>query len=380
MLKNRHKPVIFAIVMLIIGVVLGVFFGKNKAPNNTPISQSTTGQTTQTAEPVLTVEAIRPSSINASHSIQASGAIVGKDVAQVGTKISGVAIDQILVEVGDTVKAGQVLAVLDDSNANDNLTQAQAGVVQAKANLQKASNDLARVEPLIKIDAISREQYESYQNAQIQAAAQYDSALAQLKISKTSKQNTQVIAPISGVISAKTAQIGMMTNGGVLFEIVKNGVLEWQATVAPSVASQITIGQVGEILVGEARVPVEVTRISPITNNARELIVHSTIAPSPLLRGGMYQSGRFVLGGEMALALPQKVITTTDGRSYVWTLTSKKNNYQARKTQVNIGQRLGDMVVVELPADTMVVKSGGNFLKDGDLVRVANAASANDRQ
>lgn len=354
---------------------LGMLFGKNQSNQaQGEIAKAPTATSKPaTPEPVLAVEAIVPTIDEVASAISASGTIVAKDTAQVGAKLSGVAIVEVLVQVGDVVEAGQVLARLDDSVAVQTITAAQADLAGAIANQAKAHADLERVEPLVKIDAISRQQYDAYQTAKAQADAGVVSAKARLNNAQIQAKNSVIVAPVSGLVSEKSAQVGLMATGAPLFTIVKNGVLEWQASVSLAKAEQISLGQLVKVQVGEDEIEAVVEKIAPIANNSRELTVHATLKPSPLLRVGMYQSGKFMLPSKQFPALPTRVVTTTDGFSYVWTLKMKdKATATAHRQQVEIVGRMGDKVAVLLDLETLVVKEGGNFLSEGDLVRVVN--------
>ncbi len=152
--KNRWVMLVIGAALLVVGVVLGRLSHTTKTdtPSANPPSQPSQNSTAV----AMAVEAVHPSAQTVSQSVSANGGIVGKEVAQVGARVSGVAIDKVLVEVGDYVKAGQVLAVLDNQNATQEVVAAQAELKQAQVSLTKAKADLARVEPLIGIDAISR--------------------------------------------------------------------------------------------------------------------------------------------------------------------------------------------------------------------------------
>lgn len=355
---------------------LGVLLGKNQSTQEVQGDTPKAPTATSTAlEPVLAVEAIMPIVEEVESAIDASGVIVAKDTAQVGAKLTGVAISEVLVEVGDVVEAGQVLARLDDSAVVQAVVVAKAELNQAIASQAKAHADLARVEPLIKIDAISRQQYDAYQTAKAQADASVVSAKARLNNVQIQNQNSLVVAPIAGLVSEKSAQVGLMATGTPLFTIVKNGVLEWQASVSLAKAKQISLGQLVKVQVGGDEIEAVVEKIAPIANNSRELTIHATLKPSPLLRAGMYQSGKFVLPNQSLLTLPTRVVTTTDGFSYVWMLKMIDGaTATAHRQKVEVVGRTNETIAVQIDPEMLVVKEGGNFLKEGDLVRVVNGA------
>lgn len=375
------KFVILGLTCLIIGLGLGRLLSKSDKTEPTPNTAATDEQSATSV--AMTVEAIYPSEQVLSRDIKASGNVVGQDIAEVGAKVSGIAIAQVLADVGDEVKQGQVLARLDNRQASANVAAASAEVEQAQINLTKASSDLRRVEPLIKIDAISREQYDAYKTNKLNAEASLTAAKARLANSQISENDANVIAPVSGVVSQKFANVGMMTNGITLFSIVKNGKLEWQASVPAAQIHNIYVGQQVRVQTGNPDVMANglVSKIAPVANNSREITVYATLTEPASLRGGMYQAGQFIGNQQSAITVPMSVVTTSDGYDYVWTLSKSADTsaanlpadvFYAHRQKINVITRNDDAVVVDLPRDTLIVKSSGNFLSDGDLVKVAN--------
>lgn len=335
----------------------------------------------------MTVEAIYPTVQILSDDVVASGNVVGQNIAEVGAKVNGVAIAQVLVDVGDVVQQGQVLAYLDNRQASANVLAATADVEQAWINLTKASNDLQRVEPLIQIDAISREQYENYQANKLNAEANFKAAQARLANSQISEGDASVVAPVSGIISQNLAKVGMMANGTTLFSIIENGQLQWQASVPVAKIHQIGIGQPVQIQTNNPNQVANavVTQIAPVANNSREITVYATIVEPASLRAGMYQLGVFIGPQQPAITLPVSVVTSSDGYDYVWVLSKNKHNasnakharlaqdvFYAYRQKIQVIRRHDEFVAVDLPQDILLIQSGGNFLNDGDLVKVAN--------
>ncbi len=376
--RTKNLPtVVWVVLTAILCLLLGMYLGRTGTHDTSAdTANADTGTNAQATQSVaMTVEAVRPSEQSIENSLSASGVIVGKDLAQVGARVSGVAIEQVLVDVGDTVKAGQVLAILDNKTAMNEVIATQAELKQANVSLAKAQADLARVEPLIAIDAISREQYDSYKTAVLQAQAQVEALQARLNTVKTNKTNTQVIAPVSGVISERMAEVGMLTSGTTLFTIIKNGVLEWQAGVNSIDASKVGIGQTVKINTPAGISLATVTRLSPTANASRELVVHATLQEpmgSSLLKSGMYQSGQIVLDTQLVTVVPLQAIVNNDGFDYVWLLTqtNQADIYQVSRKDVTLGAYAGDQVAVDLPKDSLIVGRSGGFLNDKDLVKV----------
>lgn len=366
----KFSPIV-AIISAIAFMVVGFLVGNSTAINQNPelIDQAPI-QTSQNIS--MAVEGATPQLTQIDESLSANGVIHPKSVAEISSKTQGV-IDQVLVDIGDTVKTGQTLAILDDSTMNDSVIQARADVEIAKANLDKAQADLDRVLPLLDIDAISRQQVDAYRTTLAQAKASYIISQAHLSTAQKTLKDTQIKAPISGVISAKTAQVGMSATGS-LFSIIKNGKLEWQATINPHLAEKLRAGMTAQIAVGNELITGQVSHLSPTVDQSREIIVHVDLPHHAMLKAGMYQTGKFILSQSSVPAVPISAILTTDGYDYVWSLIPKdrsKGLYQVVRTKVNVLGYDGDKVATDLPSDALIVAKSAGFLVENDIVSVA---------
>lgn len=364
---------------VVIGVIGGVFARKfgDVAPTDTP--NKAISPTAPSDDIVMTVEAVGFASVPVPDTISANGVIAPKETAEISPKLTGAVIEQVLVEVGDVIKAGQVLAVVDNSTLKDAVVQSQADLAQAEATLEKAKADLARVEPLLAIDAVSRQEVDSHRTALRQAQASVIASQARLKTAQTSLNNSHIISPVSGVVSSKSAQVGTQVSGTPLFGVIVDGQLEWQATLEPAQATKITLGQLANITVGKQTITGKVTRLAPTANSAREIVVHVSLPKGTPLKSGMYQTGEFILSQAVKPAVPVSALLSSDGYDYVLTLSPYKNGtYQVARTKVIAGQRYGQMVALDLPEgfplDVLLVRQSGSFLSDGDVVKVVNQA------
>ncbi len=376
--------------VLIIGVLLGKYWGGNdKAPTDElPASTSALNNTTDNSAAndeasVLSVETIMPNQDDVGNTLSADGTINAKDTANVSAKVNNVAIERVLVEEGDRVKAGQVLAVFDTDAMQQQVLQAEADVAEAEATLANASADAARVLPLIDIDAISKQEADRYRTSEVKANASLQASKARLSNQRLTLENANVIAPISGVISEKMAEVGMVAGGDPLFTIIKGGVLEWRADVDPKLVGDINIGTAVRVSLpdGDA-VMGQVTRIAPTADDNRQITIYASLGVNTKVRAGMFQTGEFLLGSASTQTVPNSAIVSNDGYDYVMLVTNitTKNGKtvgRIKQQRVALGERLGEHVAVTepLPSDSQVVKQGGSFLNDGDLVRIVNSAN-----
>lgn len=384
-------------IMLVVGVLLGRYWGTNEVAGDEQVmtssdTVSSTSEVERVEQAVLSVETVTPSQDSIGNNLRADGTISPKDTANVSAKVNGVAIEQVLVEEGQQVKAGQVLAVFDSDAAEQQILQAEAEVAEAEATLANASADAARVLPLIDIDAISRQEADRYRTAELQARAALQASKARLSNQKLNLNNSQVIAPVSGIISKKMAEVGMVSGmvsaGEPLFTIIKNGILEWQADIDPKLIGEVTVGTPVRVsLPNNQSVMGQVSRIAPTADNNRQITIYASLNKDPAARSGMYQTGEFLLGSASAQTIPNAAIVSNDGYDYVMLVTDIKTQGgktlgRIRQQRVTLGERLGDKVAVTepLPADSRLVKQGGSFLNDGDLVRVVDDNTAQQAQ
>lgn len=385
-------PVLAAV--LVLGVLVGRYWGGDKDVSNDSLATSSAQNNSVNSndasreQAVLSVETVTPSQDNIGNTLSADGTISAKDVANVSAKVNGVAIERVLVEEGDRVKAGQVLAKFDTDAMEQQVLQAEADVAEAEATLANATADAARVLPLIDIDAISRQEADRYRTAKLQAEAALQASKARLSTQRLNVNNANVVAPVSGVISEKMAEVGMVAGGEPLFTIIKGGILEWRADIDPKLLGEVSVGTPVRVsLPGGDSVMGKVNRIAPTADDNRQITIYASLAANSKARAGMYQTGEFLLGSTSAQTVPNSAIVSNDGYDYVMLVTNissqdGKNIGRIKQQRVTLGERFGDSVALTepLPADSRIVKQGGSFLNDGDLVRLVDGLNQADAQ
>ena len=381
-------------IVLVIGVLVGKYWGNDEeASNESPVANNVQNDSANLKDAsieqaVLSVETVLPSQDNIGNTLSADGTINAKDVANVSAKVNGVAIERILVEEGQRVKAGQILAVFDTDAMEQQVLQAEADVAEAEATLANATADVARVLPLIDIDALSRQEADRYRTSKLQAQASLQASKARLSTQRLSVSNANVVAPVSGVISEKMAEVGVVAGSDPLFTIIKGGILEWRADIDPKLIGEVNVGTPVRVsLPGGDSVMGQVSRIAPTADNNRQITIYASLAANAKARAGMYQTGEFLLGSISAQTVPNSAIVSNDGYDYVMLVTNisikdGKNIGRIKQQRVTLGERFGDNVTLTepLPAESRLVKQGGSFLNDGDLVRVVDALSQTGKQ
>ncbi|MES2756077.1 MAG: efflux RND transporter periplasmic adaptor subunit [Pseudomonadota bacterium] len=334
------------------------------------------------ARPALTVTTVRASPARLPIKLAANGNVVAWQEAIIGSETGGFRLTEVRVNVGDVVKKGQVLAVFSADSVNADVAQARAALQETRANAAEAAANAARARTLASSGALSAQQISQYMTAEQTANARIAASQATLAAQQLRLKYTQVVAPDSGVISARTATVGSVVGVGTeLFRMIRQGRLEWRAEVTASELSRVKPGATalvkaanGSELTGRVRM------IAPtIDPQTRSALVYVDLPPmlgaSAPFKAGMFASGQFELGTSEAMTVPQQAVVVRDGFSYVFRLNGDQRVSQLK---VQTGRRLSDRieVVSGLTPETLVVVGGAGFLNDGDLVRNVPATAA----
>ena len=183
-------------------------------------------------------------------SLDASGYVVARRQATLTAKIQGKVLE-VNFEEGQKVKAGDIVAKLDDSNYQASLHQAQALEVQAKAALENAGRYYNRYQGLQAQGAIATDLVENQRILYDNARTQLGVAQAQVAVSQAALRDTVVRAPFAGVVTVKVAQIGEVvapqasgggsTRTGIL-TIVDMDSLEVQVDVSENYIERVQVG------------------------------------------------------------------------------------------------------------------------------------------
>lgn len=335
------------------------------------------------ARPLLTVETVTAQAARWAVTVSAHGAVAPWQEAVIGAEVGGLRLDTVAVNVGDSVRRGQVLATLRQDTLGADVAATRASLLEAEALLGEARANAERARTLIKADAMSSQEAQRAFTAELTARARVDVLKAQLASTELRLAQSRVLAPDDGVISGRQATAGAVVQAGQeLFRLIRQHRLEWRAEVAATDLHRVRPGQVAEVTGPsgqkvEARVRMVAPTVDAATRNGLVYVdLPVSAAQAAALKAGMFVPGRIDLGASQGLTLPQSAVLLRDGFSYVFTVGGD-GKVQQRK--VRTGRRSGERVeVIEgLPAGVAVVATGAGFLSDGDTVRVrAPAAGA----
>ena len=303
--------------------------------------------------------------------LAANGTVTAWQEAALGPEVGGLRVTEVLVNVGDEVKRGQLLARLASETVEADVAQTRALLVEAQATLEEARANAERYRQLRSAGMSSAQQLVQSETMENTARARVEAQKAKLKADELRLAHTRVIASDDGVISARSATVGAVVQPGQeLFRLIRGGRLEWRAEVTGAEMSRVKPGMKATLALPdgskvEGKVRVLAPTVDPQTRNG---LVYVDLPRNSPARAGMFARGQIVLGDAPALSLPQSAVLMRDGFSYAFVLDGQ----HVRQVKISIGRRSAERVEVlsGLDANAAVVASGGAFLADGDLVRV----------
>ncbi|MEN1832800.1 efflux RND transporter periplasmic adaptor subunit [Pseudomonas lijiangensis] len=349
-LCNRKS--LLAVFLLASAVSGGLFFVSEHSMATQPLGQPAVALTVTVA---LATQARWPVTL------EASGVIAPWQEAVISSQVSGLRLDEILVNVGDHVRRGQLLATFDSELLETDKARLKASWEQAEVNRQRALK-------LKGTGSLSEQEVLQYLTQADVAKALLQSTLLQLRYAR-------VTAPDDGVISARNATLGIVSaSGQELFRMIRQSRLEWRGEMTAIQLSGIKPGQrVDLTLPDDTCATALVRQIAPsLDSQARLGIVYADIEPGSGARAGMYPLGRVTLTESPAVIVPAGSVAVRDGRSYVPTLPAGDRvslqavtlgRRQGAEVEITSGLRIGDKVVVQ----------GAGFLNEGDRVHVVAA-------
>jgi len=391
---------------ILIGTGLGIAIalGGTRFLSRPTTKTPTAAQQTQPQQPAMSVTVAPVQTKRVARTLNVTGSVAARDLIPVLPETTGLQIEQLLVDEGDVVKKGQVMAVLNNSVLQAQINEAradvesnqavvgqrQAALAQARATLAEAERNFQRYQQLANAGAISRQELDTRATAAATAReavrvaqANINSALADVRSSRANVEQLQtqlgqtlVRAPASGLVAEATAEVGDVASGTQkLFSIIQNGALELQAQVPATELPQVRIDAPARITYDadpRVRLQGRVREISPLVDpESRKATVKINLPPTSLLRAGMFARAAITTATIPGLTVPAKaVLPQPDGSAIVFVLLSD-NTVKAQTVQVG-GVPNGGSVEIKngLKPGDRVVLAGAGYLKDGDRIQV----------
>jgi RND family efflux transporter MFP subunit len=360
--RNRWlKPGLIALAVGLAGVAGWQAFGPAAAP---PPAEAASNL------PEVTV--IVPGSTMAEQTITAPGSIAAKRDAAVGVQGEGGRVVRVLVEPGQRVAAGQVLARIDRQVQVQELAQLQAGVRQAEADARLAEANLTRAQSLVAKGFISQADIDQRVATRDSALARVGIARAQVAAARERNERLDVRAPAAGLILSRSVEAGQVVGpgSGALFRLAEGGTLEMRAQMAEQDIARLKTGMRADVTPVGATDSYQgrIWLIDPVIDPATRLgIARIELNYAPGLRVGAFARASIAAGQSSQPQLPQSAVMADGEGNYVYVL-GKENQVERRKITIGNVTDGGVGIATGLIGSERVVANAGAFLKPGDKV------------
>lgn len=382
----KRKTVLTSLViLLVLGAGAAWWLKRGPAP--------TIVEPTAAASAVLelgTLDLARAQNLRLERQIELSGGLRAVDQAVVKAKVAA-ELKALQVREGDSVRAGQLLGELDNTELVWRLRQAEQTAAAAKAQVEIARRTLDNNRALVGQGFISATALEAAQSSDAAAQANWQAAKAAVELARKGLADTRLIAPISGQVSQRLAQPGeRVALDGRILEIVDLSRLELEAAVPAEQAAALRVGAKAQLNVEGQSVAATLLRINPSAQSgSRAVLVYLRLDQPQGLRHGMFARGTLAVESRDALAVPVHVLRIEKAHPYV--LRVQDGQVKAVTVETGLsgealidGQRQGVVEIRSgLAAGDWVLTGASGQVPEGTRVKqaavVAPASSAASR-
>jgi RND family efflux transporter MFP subunit len=322
--------------------------------------------------------------------LDASGYVVARRAATVSSKITG-KVQSVLIEEGDRVDAGQIIAKLDDSNARAALDLAKANVEAARYALTYNTPIYQRDQRLQGNGYVSREAYDTAKTNFDAARANLDIAERALEVAQVNLDDTVIRAPFSGVVTDKAAQPGEMvspitagsgfTRTGIA-TIVDMNSLEVDVDVTESFISRVRPGMPATVTLNAYPnwdIPAQVIAVVPTADRSKATVsvrvgfkVHDPrIVPEMGARVAFLDKGAGLPSGGTAtdVIVPVDAVQADENHTPVVFVISDGDTLERRAVRLGARRSDGQVIIAGLSPGERVAESRTN-LSDGERVHI----------
>lgn len=325
---------------------------------------------TAPARPALVAQ---PLSADASQDVF-PGEVRARYEPELGFRIGG-KISQRLVDVGDRVSEGTVLAKLDTDDVSLQLDSARAQMASAQADHKLASSELERYRELMERNVISRSQFDSFESRSDASVAQLRQARANLNVARNQADYASLKAPRDGVIAQRRAEAGQVVAAGqAVFVLAVDGDREVRIDLPEQDVGRFKIGmpvaielwsRPGQVFEGKIR------ELSPAADPRSRTFEARVAFENMDVGADLGQSARvFASGADNAgvLSIPLSALTAEEGETYVWVVDPDTLTLHKKSVEVGPYQEQVVPVLSGLQPQDWVVTAGMHLLREGQAV------------
>lgn len=310
--------------------------------------------------------------------VSLTGTVQAQTEVDLAFRIDGRMVER-LVNVGDRVEAGQVIARLDRTTEENGLRAARAALRAAQAQVVEAQANYGRARELLRSGFGTRQRYDQAAQQLQTARSAADSAQAQVNIAENRVGYTELLADAAGTVTARGAEPGeVVTPGRMVVRLARQGGVDGVFDVPPAVidlappGAVITVALTLDPTIRATGRPREVSPAAdPVTGTFRVRIGLDN--PPPALRLGSTVTGRMEVPGGVGYAIPATALTRQDSTPAVWVVDPGTHTVALRRVEVLRHDPARAVVTAGVSAGDVIVTAGVQALRPGQQVRLLEA-------
>ena len=368
--RQRRRRLLIAaavVVALLIGGAVLLYGGGEEQPF--PV---------QEGEQVPTVTVVAPGRSTVSGMISATGTLAARREIAVGVVGEGGRVVSVSVEPGDWVRAGQVMAVIDQSVQSQQAQSSAAQIEVARADANLAQANLDRALKLVDRGFISTADVDRLTATRDAARARVRVAEAQYRELLARNARLNILAPAAGLVLDRNVEVGQVLGAGAEapFTIARGGEMELLADVNEDDLAVLSVGATAQVRpVGSGRTFTgQIWQVSPIIDaQDRQGIARIALSYDPAIRPGGFASADIARGAIVAPRLPESAIQSDERGSYVY-VVGRDNRVVRRNVRTGIVTDGGIAIVAGLDGTERVITRAGGFVNEGDKVDPVTAS------
>ncbi len=371
--RKRRRTIIIAALVVAALVLAGAWwmFGGSGKPADAAGGKG--------GKQAPTVTVIVPGRQTVDRMISATGNLAARREMPVGVAGEGGMVSAVLVEPGQWVGAGQVLATIDRRVQSQQAASLDAQIAVAQADARLAQSELERAQALVARGFISKADIDRKTATRDSARARVNVARAQFQQSQASNARLDIRAPAAGLILERKVEPGQIVSGGsgVLFRMAKGGEIELLARLGESDLARMSVGQMATVTpVGTAQgFKGQIWQVAPVIDpQTRQGIARISVPYDKALRPGGFAAARIISGAADVPLLPESAVQSDPKGNFVY-IVGKGNKIERREVQVGDVNDQGVTILSGLSGQEAVVLSAGAFLNPGEVIIPQRAKS-----
>jgi RND family efflux transporter MFP subunit len=315
-------------------------------------------------------------------SVSLTGTVQAQTEINQSFRIGGRVVER-LVDVGDTVKPGQLVARLDPQNEESGLQSARAQRVAAGAQLVEAQNNHTRMRDLVAEDAVPRASFDQAVALLQTAQSQVESAQSQVSLAENRLSYTRLVSEVAGVVTERGAEPGEVVAAGrmiiqVAREAARDAVFGVPAQIKDSAPENpdITVALTNDpTITARGRVREMSPRADPVTGTFAVRVALPLDAP-PAMRLGSTVTGHMKSDSTIGIEIPASALVRADGKSAVWVVDATALTVSMRNIEVQAQDPDSVRVGSGLNPGDLVVTAGVHALRPGQKVTLLDATQS----